>query len=221
MKKQTKKTLAIVGAIAVGAGLALGGGLAGATMFPKTITEQVEIPVIQEKVVEKIIEVQVPVEVEKIVNQTIEKIVEVDNGNLDEVLDYIYDSDGNIEYVLDDLDDDEVDKIVDRIVMVNEAVKLGSDYIKDELADELDKEEFFLTGVNSTVTFDEDDVEKIKVKDDLDEIGILDTDFEDKQIEIVYLVDFEQDGIDYRGVVSIEVEDNEVEDISVVSVVEM
>jgi len=54
--------------------------------------------------------VEVPVEVIK--------EVQVDNGNMDLVLDHIYDNDGNIEYLLDDLDDDEIGLIVDRIILL-------------------------------------------------------------------------------------------------------
>src|SRR6056297_2209314 len=66
-----------------------------------------ELSNLRENPIIKEIPVEVPVEVP--VEKIVEKEVKVDNGNLDKVLEHIYDNDGSIEYITDNLDDDELD----------------------------------------------------------------------------------------------------------------
>ena len=123
MNKETSKKIKAIGMVAL-AGVT--GAFVGAFAFP--VTNEVTITnteYITETVTEEI-EVEVPVEVEK--------IVEVDNENLATVLDFIYDKEGNVEYLLDGLDDDEVDQIVDRVVFINDAESLAENFIKGNFA---------------------------------------------------------------------------------------
>ena len=126
MNKETSKKIKAIGMVAL-AGVT--GAFVGAFAFP--VTNEVTITnteYITETVTEEI-EVEVPVEVE------VEKIVEVDNGNLATVLDFIYDKEGNIEYLLDGLDDDELDLIIDRIVFINDAEELAKTFLTKEFAE--------------------------------------------------------------------------------------
>lgn len=212
----TKKILK-TGAIAL-AGLVIG-GMGGAMAFPKVITETVEVEVPIEAPVPQITEVEVLVEVPVIeyVNQTEIVEVEVDNGNLDMVLDHIYNNDGQIEYLLDDLDDDEIDFIVDRIIFMNDAKTMGVDYIEAELADELDNY-VFTNADNSTVEFDDDDITDIDVDDDFDDIVVEDVDFDDDETDLIYEVKFEHDDVDYIASVRVEIRDGEADDMDILSV---
>lgn len=203
--KNAKKILGIVSAISLGVGL-----IGGATLFPHT--ETVEKQVIVNKTVEvpyevvKNVTVEVPVEVEK--------IVEVDNSNLDDVLNHIYDNDGNVQYLTNDLDDDEVDQIVDRIVFINEVKNLAVDAVKKDLFDELDGETF------NSVEFDEDDMERLRVDNDDDELVICDVDFEDKDAEVKVTGTFEQDDVKYHYTAIVEFKDGEYDEIKSIEISE-
>jgi len=133
------------------------------------------------------------------------------------VLDHIFDNDGNVEYLVEDLDDDEINEIVDRIVFINDAKVLAAEEVKDELADVLDGEEFELAS-GDTIEFDEDDIERIRVKDDDDEIFIDNFDFEDRDTDVIVTAKFEQDDIDFEADFKVEVEGNEVDDIEIVEI---
>ena len=133
------------------------------------------------------------------------------------ILDHIFDNDGNVEYLVDDLDDDEVSEIVDRIVFINDAKMLAAEEVKDELADELDGEEFTLNN-NNTIEFDEDDIERIRVKDDDDEIFIENFDFKDRDTDVIVTAKFEQDDIDFEVDFKVEIEDNKVDDIEILEI---
>jgi hypothetical protein len=194
------------------------GGLIGANVCPKTI--EVEKIVNQTVEVEKIVNntVEVPVEtiveVEKVVNNTVE--VQVDNGNLSQVLEHIYDNDGKIEYLLDDLDDDELNKIVDRIVFINDIKKLSVDAVEAHLFDELDREVYNISGTQ--VKFDEDDLERLRINDDDDEIVIDKVDFEDEDAKVCVTGTFEQDDVKYDYEVTVEFKDGEFDELENIKV---
>ena len=179
----------------------------------------------------------VEVTVEKIVNQTIDaspeqiaaafaegassvepvtinNTVKVDNGNLELVLQHIYDNDGSVDYLTDDLKDSEVAQIADRVVFINEVKAIAMQVAEDEIADLVDKE-----NVNGTV-MDEDDVEKIKVEDEFDKLTVDDVDFDDSDAEILVPVEFEHDDVDYEAVVKVIFKDGEYDDVELESVQE-
>ena len=145
--------------------------------------------------------------------------VEVDNGNLEFVLEHIYDNDGQVNYLLEDLDDDELDLIVERIIFINDIKFIAADCVANELADELDNTDFTLAD-GTLVTFDEDDIERIKVDDDADELIISEVDFDDGDAVVTVTAEFEQDDVEYGAVFEVEFKDGEVDDISLVEITE-
>ena len=169
------------------------GGLVGALAFPHTVieTQEIEVPVIEERIVNNTI------------NQTVEVEVEVDNGNLDLVLQHIYDNDGNVNYLTSDLDDDEIDSMVDRVIFINEVKKLAIDAVKDELFDEVD-------GLNmSGVILDDHEMERLKIDSRDYEILVDATDFEDGEALITVTGTFEQDGVLYEFEAILEFDEGE------------
>lgn len=197
--KQVNK--AIVAAVGI-AGVVVG-GLVGAFVMPNDNPVEIQY---QDKIVE------VPVEVEKIVNNTIEIEVPVGSENLDLVLDEIYNNNGNVDYLVDDLDDDELDQVVDRIVFANDIKDLAVAEVKAELFDELDRE---MVGL---VELDERDLERLKVDDDADEVTLANVDYEDKDAEVTVTGTFEQDDVKYDYEAMVEIKDGIVDDFEVVSV---
>lgn len=171
-----KKVAAITGAVAIVAGTIL-----GAVAFPiqneiivteyKTITK--EVPVIQTVVQEK----EVIVEVEK------EVIVKVDNENLDFVLEQLYDNNGNLELVTEDLFEDELDQIVERLFMLEEVKTLAIADVKANLAKELDYQ----------LGYDKRDVSRIDI--DSSDVEVLNIDFSREDATILVPVEFRYDGV--------------------------
>jgi len=209
MKDMKKKVIAAgVAALLVGAGAGVAVGFA--LDNPSTI--------VQKQIVTKEVPVNVPV-VEYVnvthevpVNVTVE--VPVDNGNLAMVLDHIYDNNGDIEYITDDLDDDEVNMIVDRVMFVDESKALSVDAVKNEFLNLIDKEDF--NGTNKF--FDEDDVERVRVQGDADEVIVSDIDWDDSDAEVLVEARFEQDDVKYKAFVLVDIKDGEVDDLNVDSI---
>lgn len=181
------------------AGVVVGAAGFGVSSEPVTVTEIINETIVINETVE--IEVEVPVEVIREVNVT--------DARLGDVVQHIFDRDGDVEYIVDEYDADEVDQIADAFLFVHEMVKEGSDYIKKEIADELDKENV------SGTELDEDDVERIRVDDELDEVTLEDYDADDKEIDITYNVRFEHDDEDFTAEVTIEIRDGKVDDMTV------
>jgi len=183
----------------------IGGATLGATLFPvekeveTIVNKAIEVPVIEYQ------EILVDVPVTEYVNIT--KEVLVDNENLDEVLKHIYDNEGSVEYLVNDLDDDELDLIVDRIVFSNEIKTLSIQAIKDDLIDEIDGE------IVNRVKLHDRLIERLKINDEEDEILIKTVDFEDKDAEVEVLGTFEQDDIKYNFTAIVEFKDGLYEEI--------
>ena len=193
----------------------LGFGFAG-----YTVSENIELqssmeelqsiqPVIVEleKEVEVIKEVPVEVEVEKLVE------VPVDNGSLEYVLKHIYDNDGSVEYLIEDLDDDELEKIVERVDFINRAKAEAVKEVEDNLFDEIDGEEITLAD-KSTYEFDERDLEKLDVEDDDEDIIVDSVDFDDNDAELIISFDFEDDDDkEFKGTAVVSFDDGELDEI--------
>ena len=145
----------------------------------------------------------------EVITKTVEVEVKVDSENLKEVLQHIYDNNGRVNYLLEDLDDDEVELIAERVIFINEIKELAIKEVKNEFVDEIDDEEF------GTVTFDDDDIERVRPQDDMDEIEVLDVDFEDKDADLMMTVRFEQDDVKYEADVMIEIKDGEVDELNI------
>lgn len=204
MKQKTSKKFL---AIAAGTGLVIG-TVMGALAFP--VENQVFIPsepIVKKEVVTEYVNVTVPVEVEVVKEVTVEKIVEVDNGNLALVLDTIYDNDGDVEYLLDGLFDDELDQVVDRIALTNDMKAEAENVIKQTFARELDKQH----------GYDRRDVSKIKF--DSEDTVISNIDFDDKESLVTVEVEFRYDGEEYTADVEVEFYDGNVQPIDISNVV--
>lgn len=202
------KTNKVVKAIALAGivlGSALAGGIAGANLFPK------EVPYEVEKVITQFVEVpvEVPVEVEKLVEVEVEKIVEIDNGNLAMVLEHVYDNDGQVEYLIDDLEDDEVDQIVDRVIFINDIKAISEADINAEGLNLLHKEYV------EDERLDKKEISRFRIKDD---IVYSDIDFEDGDAIVTVEATFEQDKVKYAAVFEVEIRDGKVEESTLVSV---
>lgn len=157
------------------------------------------------------VEVKVPVNV-SVPGKTVFTDVLVDNGNLALVLDHLYDNDGDVNYLLNDLDNDEIELVVDRIIFVNEAKTMAVNYVESNMADELDK-----VAVEGEY-LDEDDIERIRIDDDDDEVLIEDIDFDDSDAHVIVSATFEQDDVDYKATFDVKIKDGEVDDMELVFV---
>jgi hypothetical protein len=194
-----------VGAIA--ASVVLVGGLGmvtGANLFPKTVVEEVPVEVL----------VEVPYSVEVPIEVPVEVPVEVfvDNENLKLVLETVYDRDGNVEFLVDDLDEDELDLIVDRIVFYNDVESLIESAVKAEWEELVHREiatdgQKLFRGEFARVRFDKDV-----------DYSVLDFDYEDAVGTLG--VEFRQDDQRYRAVFEVELEDGDVFDVNLLGEVE-
>jgi hypothetical protein len=205
-KKTTKKALAIGGC----AILAIASFGAGAVLVPREVVK--EVPV--EKLVEKEVLVEVPVEVVKEVEVIKEvevvKEVMVQSEDLKMVLEELVAKNGNVEFLTEGLDDDEIDLIVERLVLTQEWEALAVAKLKDKLADELDK-----TVVNG-VKLDEDYLRSIWV--DSEAITFEDMDFDQHDVEVVIPFKVRQNDVRYEGVGRVIIRDGEVDDFIVDSI---
>jgi hypothetical protein len=205
-KKSVVKGLLMTGAAVV----LLGGGMvAGATFFPT------EIPVTQIKYQTIEVEKEVPVEVEKIVE--VEKvvkeieIVEVkDEATVRLLLEHIYDNDGNIEYLIEDLDEDEIDAIVDRIMFVNDIKAEAENIVTSKLFKELDRY------VVDDVKLDDRDMRRLRLDKDGPTIEVLD--FDDKDADVKVSGTFQHDGDKYSFEVLVLFEDGKYDDLEIIEV---
>lgn len=232
MTEKLKKAGAATLAVGLGVATGVGGMVAiGDNSLPVSVQEQLDNYSLQvselndslETANSYIVELEsrTPETITEFVNVTVEVPVEVevpvDNGNLQLVLDHIYDNNGEVSYLLEDLDDDEVSLIADRIVFVNDVKSMAVGKVKVDGLDELDNEEF--TFGNNTVEFDEGDIERFKVYDDSEDVVIDSIDFDDSDAVVLVSARFEQDDVKYKAVFEVEIKDGRVDDISLVEVV--
>lgn len=214
--EKTKKVGAVALAGIIGLGL---GGFSGANIADdSTQVADLAQDLIDERAKTLACENQEPVietvevEVEKIVEIEVEKIVEVNSGSLRLVLDEIFDNNGNVEYLVEDLDDDELDQIVSRINFANDIKAISVEEIKRDGIDELDKE------IIGLVTLDEDDIERFKIYDDDDEVELDDINYEDRDADVYIDARFEQDDVKYVATFKVIIKDGEVDRVRVDSV---
>ena len=149
--------------------------------------------------------------------------VEVDNGNLDLVLEHIYDNDGSVEYLTEDLDDDQVAEIVDKIVFVNEIRDAAVKAVRAELYDEVDKfgKSDILGDTSSLDTgFElyEDELTRLRINDDADELGVTITDWEDREATVTVTGTFRQGTDNFAFSTNVVFEDGEFDDLEKVNV---
>ena len=161
----------------------------------------------------------------KYVNQTVEvpveveKIVKVDNGNLDAVLEQIFSDEGNVSYVLDDLTDDQKDLIVDRILFLNDARTVAFNGESNTFTADIDMVEF-VNSDNETITFDDDEIYGVRI--DFSDVVVDKStiDFDNNYLEVVVPVSFKQEGVRYNASMRVTVEDSAVKEVVVDEVTE-
>lgn len=182
----SKKIAALVGTI----GLVVG-GLGGYVLAPQDV--------VTETITEQVI-VEQPVEVEVV------KEVLVDNENLSEVLEFLHDNDGDVQFLTSDLTDSEVDEIVDRVLFVNEAKAIALNSTRSSFFDEINNR------IYNSVEFDSDDLERLRIDEDFEDIRVLSTDFDFNDAKIRLTGTFEQDDVEYDFTVDVLVKDGQFED---------
>ena len=144
--------------------------------------------------------------------EIVENEVIVESENLNIVLDYIYDNNGKIKYVINDLDGDEVNQIVDRIIFESEIKINAAEAVKNVDIDDLEDSDL------NIYYLDEDDIENVDVQDDAEDITVSNVDYDDSDAIVSVTVEFEQDHFDYIAVYDVEIRDGEVDDIELVSI---
>lgn len=220
---ETKKIVALGATAGVVIG-AVAGGAVGFVSQQDTISDLIAAKAVLAEQIKEL-KSQEPVVVTEYVNQTVEVPVEVpveimvDNGNLSFVLEHIFDNEGNVTYLTEDLDEDELDLIVERIVFMNESKGLALAYVEAELFDELDGESVNLSD-NSTMELDEDDMERLRLDSEQDEVSIEEVDFEDRDAVLVVTGRFEQDDTELEFVARVRIKDGVADEILSVEVQE-
>lgn len=225
MNKETKENIkkySVVTGAAVLGGLAVFAGMSISAPEPVDVesiqnasykegVESVSLPDVEGIKMEAFnagVESVEPVEVVREVNIT--KEVFVEDERLSQVMDLVYDNDGDISFITDELDSDEVDMIVENLIYGEEVKTMAYAFTKNELFDEIDRESVTLKD-NSSMKLDEDDLEKLRIDNDSNELIFVDTDFEDKDFEVKVTGRFEQDDVDFEFEAVVEIEDGEVE----------
>lgn len=213
MNKKTNKIVAL----GLGGLLVLGtGGALGALLIPREVPGPVQTVVqVQDASAEQLQAAFADgvASVEPVVQiQTVTETKTVQSEDLPTVLEYIYNENGNIEYLLSDLDDNEIGLIVDRIVMVNDFKSLAIQGVQKDLFKELDDE------IVGDITLDKKDMEKLRLNDNADEITVDDIDFNDQDATLVITGVFKQDDSKFDFEAEVSIRDGEYDDLSVTSV---
>ena len=99
---------------------------------------------------------------------------------------------------------------VERIVFINDIKRMAVDEVKKEAFDELDNYDF-----DSETEFDDDDLERLRVYDDDDDILVDDVDFDDKDADVYVEFKFEHDEVKYEARALVEFRDGEVDDFDI------
>lgn len=207
MKKPNKKQIAAAAIAVVVAGAAgVGAGFMLDNPEPQVFTEVQHTHTIEQ--VPFFVNQTVEVPVEKIVEK--EVLIEVPAPGSEELLEFIVDEDGDLEMLdLDRIEDYGFDELINQVAFIRESKVMAADFVKKELADEVDRRSV------GGVTLDEDDIERIRVQDDIDEMLIEDVDFEDMDAFVTVFATFEHDDIEYEVEFEVEIRDGEVDSISI------
>lgn len=182
-----KKALAGVAVLGL-----VAGGLFGGVVGYVGHGDPMPIQIIKEVPVEVIKEVNVTKEVLKEVNVSVE--VPVDNGNLDLVAQRLEDL-GFYE---------DADEVVLEIQAEDVAIALAVEEIKDEGLDFLEDEGLYI---------DEDDLRIVRVREDFEDIEVLESDFDDNEYEFRISAKIDDDTTDTKQWVhfNVSVEDDKAE----------
>lgn len=192
MDKKTKKIVAL----SLGGLVILGGGAyIGSQVFPKTINT---VPTIEDTAKVTALQTQVadlqahPV-VQTITvdhNVTVEKIVTVDNGNLDLVEKFLYDNNGDVHFITNDLKEKELPLIVDRILFTNDIKTMAISEVQDKAFDKLDDKTV------GAVTLNMRKMSELRIKDDFSDINLTQVDYKYKDADALVKATFTYDDTD-------------------------
>ncbi|MCK5624950.1 hypothetical protein KAI04_03860 [Candidatus Pacearchaeota archaeon] len=156
----------------------------------------------------------------KIVEVTEEVLV--DNGNLDLVLEYLdenlNESDGNVNFNTLDLDDNKIEGLVDRIIFTNEIKAKAVTAVKAEAFNELNHE-YVDKHMEYEVKLQKEDLERLKVLDDI--VTVNDLDFKDGDANVDVTVNFEQEDEKYTATFDVEFKDGEVDSLKLIGAPEV
>ncbi len=203
MNKYVKMGVAVIGGAALLSAGVLGGfvldnpePVVNETLVTNLLVAEqkiLELENIEPKVIVRnntiIKEVNVTKEVE------VEKEIEVDNGDL--------------EFVLDRLEDKEIiedaNEIVEELKAEDKAFESALDFLKDE-------KEFFDLLEEENIIDDENDVKIIRIYSDFEDVDVIESDFDDNEYSFDIRVKIEdlEDEVKKYVIATIEVEDNEV-----------
>lgn len=136
-------------------------------------------------------------------------LLKADSNNLKLVLNHIFDNEGNVAYLTEDLDDEEIMQIADRVVFINDIKSLAVKAVKDDGIDELDDE------MVGETELDDDDIRRFKVDSDFEDIIVRGVDFDYKDAEVEVEVSFKQDDVEYGARFIVYFEDGEVDEVEV------
>lgn len=208
-KKDLLKGLGLV-AMIVAAGLA-GALVSSATMEPNVVDlnnrtlEQLEsnlepeVVDLNNRTLESIKEHFEP----KVINNTeikeVEVIKEVDNENLDLVLNRLIESEGDFGEIVENLEESNMSKIVDRIELENDFKGLSLNYLNDKLEREVSLMLADTTGLKEFNSF--------KIVIDEDSYSVNNIDYEDKNSTVKFDIEIEL----YKDKMIVEVLEKEVE----------
>lgn len=126
---------------------------------------------------------EVPVEIIKNVSVN----VPVDNGKFDSLMKFIWDENGNIEFMTHDLDEKEYPKIAERYVKVIDFQNSAISEVKDKVFDKLDDKT--IDGVNLHAK----KMSNLKINDDFSDLVISDIDFDSNDATVTVTGKFKYD----------------------------
>jgi outer membrane murein-binding lipoprotein Lpp len=211
MKLDTKK----VAAISISAALVAGG--IGAALGAYVANDSVQVAELQAKVAE--LESQEPVVVTETVTVETETIVEVtntvevlvDNENLDVVLQYVFDNNGDVSFVTSGLKESEIDQIVERVLFINDVESLVLETARQNLLDLVHNRQVSGKRIKSS--------EVTRVRFDENSIVSEVTSFKFNDANGQVTVTFEADGERYEAVVGVTIKNSEVSESKLESIV--
>ncbi len=123
---------------------------------------------------------------------------------------YIDEMEGDLADVYDEADSE--DEQVEIIAFDLENRKMAIDAVKDELFEELDNV------VVDGISLDEDDMKRLKLDDDFEDINMTSIDYADLEVTYAITGTFEQDNDKFDFVIEVSMEENEFDDLDIINV---
>lgn len=204
MKKSNALKLTAAGLVVAVAGMA-----GGAMLFP--VTHEVTVT----KEVVKEVPGPVQIQTVEVPGPTQVKEVVVDSGKLSEVLQGIYDNDGNVSFITEDLKDTEVAQIADRFVLISDFKTLAVEAVKEQAFTELNKEVVTMKDNSTVKLYKSDGMKRLRVRDDSSDIVVDVNDYDNKDADAYVTVQFEQGDNKFEATFDVIFKDGVVDDVLV------